>query len=167
MYPYETPFGIIMKINRNPIATLPDDVFKRDHAFWSKYSERLIGNWITYDTSVQQIADWVEKIYLRNDYSGFTGDRKFVRDDDAQKAFSKLRSSQAGMYAWRLHLLRPSPPYPPPDPQYLPYRPKSDAEVQQLYTRVRLRLQTIVCVLSLQPGSGHPVCQLPLSVPAF
>ena len=133
MYPYETPFGIIMKINRNPIATLPDDVFKRDHEFWSKYSERMIGNWITYDTSVQQIADWVEKVYLRGDYTGFTGDRKFVRDDDAQKAFSKLRSSQAGMYAWRLHLLLPSPPYPPIEPQYLPYRPKSDAEVQQLY----------------------------------
>ena len=113
--------------------TLPDDVYKRDHEFWSKYSERFIGNWITYDTSVQQIADWVEKVYLRNDFSGFTGDRKFVRDDDAQKAFSKLRSSQAGVYAWRLHLLLPSPPYPPLDPQYLPYRPKSDAEVQQLY----------------------------------
>ena len=94
-----------------------------------KYSERLIGNWITYDTSVQQIADFVEKIYLRNNYSGFTGDRKFVRDDDAQKAFSKLRSSQAGMYAWRLRLLFPNPP---PDPKYLPYRPKSDAEVEQL-----------------------------------
>jgi tetratricopeptide (TPR) repeat protein len=132
MYPYETPFGIIMKINRDPIVALPDDVFKRDHAFWSKYSERMIGNWITYDTSVQQIADWVEKIYLRNDYSGFTGDRKFIRDDDAQKAFSKLRSSQGGIYAWRLNLLRPSPPYPPPDPKYLPYRPKSDAEVGQL-----------------------------------
>jgi tetratricopeptide (TPR) repeat protein len=133
MYPHETPFGIIMKINRKPIVTLPDDVFKRDHAFWSKYSERLIGNWITYDTTVQQITDWVEKVYLRNDRSGFTGDRKFLRDDDAQKAFSKLRSSQAGMYAWRLQLLLPSPPYPPPDPQYLRYRPKSDAEVQQLY----------------------------------
>ena len=79
MYPYETPFGIIMKINRNPIVALPDDVFKRDHAFWSKYSERMIGNWITYDTSVQQIADWVEKVYLRGDYTGFTGDRKFIR----------------------------------------------------------------------------------------
>jgi tetratricopeptide (TPR) repeat protein len=134
MYPYETPFGIIMKINREPLVALPDDVFKRDHEFWSKYSERLIGNWITYDTSVGDICtNFVEKIYLRNDYSGFKGDRKFVRDDDAQKAFSKLRSSQAGMYAWRLSLLHPSPPYPPIDPQYLPYRPKSDAEIQQLY----------------------------------
>ena len=49
----------------------------------------------------------MENVYLQNNYSGFTGDRKFVRDDDAQKAFSKLRSSQAGMYAWRLRLLSP------------------------------------------------------------
>jgi tetratricopeptide (TPR) repeat protein len=131
MYPYETPFGIIMKINRNPIVTLPDDVYKRDHAFWSKYCERTIGNWITYDTKVQQITDWVEKIYLHNDLTGFTGDRKFIRDDGGQKAFSKLRSSQAGIYAWRLHLLMNYPQ--PPDSQYLPYRPKSDAEAQQLY----------------------------------
>lgn len=129
MYPYETPFGIIMKINRDPIVRLPDDVFKRDHAFWTDYSKRLIGNWITYDTSVQQIADWVQKVYLHSDYSDFKGDRKFIRDDGAQKAFSKLRSSQAGLYAWRLRLLFPNPP---PDPKYLPYRPKSDQEVEQL-----------------------------------
>ena len=56
MYPYETPFGIIMKINRNPLPELSDDVFKLDHEFWTKFSTRLCGNWITYDTSVQQIA---------------------------------------------------------------------------------------------------------------
>ena len=120
MYPYETPSGIIMKINRNPLSRLSDDVFKKDHEFWTKYSERLCGNWITYDTTVQQIADFVEKVYLHNNYTGFTGDRKFIRDDDAQKAFSKLRSSQAGMYAWRL------------DPQCPPeYRPKNDAEARR------------------------------------
>src|SRR5208282_3236349 len=55
MYPYETPFGVIMKIHRDPLPELSDDVFKKDHEFWSKYSQRFIGNWITYDTSVQQI----------------------------------------------------------------------------------------------------------------
>jgi thioredoxin-like negative regulator of GroEL len=101
MYPYETPSGIIMKINRDPLPELTDDVFKKDHQFWSKYSDRLIGNWITYDTTVQEITDFAQKVYLGNNYAGFKGDRKFVRDDDAQKAFSKLRSSIAGMYAWR------------------------------------------------------------------
>ena len=101
MYPYETPFGIIMKINRNPLPELSQEVFDLDHKFWSDFSTRLCGNWINYDTSVQQIADFVERTYIHNNYKGYTGDRAFVRDDDAQKAFSKLRSSQAGMYAWR------------------------------------------------------------------
>ncbi len=102
MYPYETPFGIIMKINREPQPELSDDVFKLDHQFWTQFSTRLCGNWITYTTSVQQIADFVDRTYIHNNYQGYTGDHAFVRDDDAQKAFSKLRSSQAGMYAWRL-----------------------------------------------------------------
>jgi tetratricopeptide (TPR) repeat protein len=103
MYPYETPSGIIMKINRNPLPELTDDVFKKDHEFWSQYAGRLIGtNVVTYDTSVQQIADFAEKVYIGNNYAGFKGDRKFVRDEDGQKAFSKLRRSIAGMYAWRL-----------------------------------------------------------------
>jgi tetratricopeptide (TPR) repeat protein len=116
MYPYETPFGIIMKINRDPLPELSDDVFKKDHAFWSEYSKRFIGNWITYDTSIQQIADFADKVYLHGNFSGFTGDRKFIRDDDGQKAFSKLRSSQAGVYAWRLG------PQCPPE-----YRQKTEA----------------------------------------
>jgi len=102
MYPYETPFGIIMKINRQPLPELSDNVFRRDHAFWSRFSDRLIGNWITYDTSVKEIVDFIEKVYLQHDYTGFKGDLKFVRDEQAQKAFSKLRSSIAGVYAWRL-----------------------------------------------------------------
>ena len=103
MYPYETPSGIIMKINRQPLPELSDDVFKKDHEFWSRYSARLIGtNVVTYDTTVQQIADFAQKVYIGNNYAGFTGDRKFIRDDGGQKAFSKLRSSIAGMYAWRL-----------------------------------------------------------------
>jgi tetratricopeptide (TPR) repeat protein len=121
MYPYETPSGVIMKINRNPLPELSDDIFKKDHEFWSKYSDRLIGNWITYDTTVQQIADFAEKVYLQNNFSGFTGDRKFMRDDDAQKSFSKLRSSIAGVYAWRLG--QQCPPE---------YRQKTEASQQAL-----------------------------------
>lgn len=125
MYPYETPFGIIMKINRNPLPSLPDDVFQKDHEFWSKYSARLIGNWITYDTSVQDIADFCDKTYLQRNFNGFKGDRKFIADDDGQKSFSKLRSSIAGIYAWRLGMLAGTPT--PPE-----YLPKTEHERQQL-----------------------------------
>lgn len=119
MYPHLTPFGVIMKINRQPMPSLPEEVFARDHEFWAQYSERLIGNWITYDTPVSNIVAFVEKVYLRHDFSGFKGDRKFVRDDQAQKAFSKLRSSIGGVYAWRI-----SQQCPPE------YRPKNNVEFE-------------------------------------
>jgi tetratricopeptide (TPR) repeat protein len=103
MYPHLTPFGIIMKINRQPLPELTEDIVRRDHEFWSQYSERLVGNWIKYETPVKEICDFAERVYLRRDFSGFKGDLKFVRDDQAQKAFSKLRSSIGGVYMWRVN----------------------------------------------------------------
>jgi tetratricopeptide (TPR) repeat protein len=105
MYPHLTPFGIIMKINREPLRELSQEVLDRDHQFWSDYSERLIGNWITYDTPIKEITEFAERVYVNKDYRGFKGDPKFVRDEDGQKAFSKLRSSIAGLYAWRVNEL--------------------------------------------------------------
>lgn len=125
MYPHLTPFGVIMKINRQPLKSLPEEVFEKDHEFWSQYSERLIGNWITYDTPVSNIVQFVEKVYLRHDWSGLNdGQRKFARDDQGQKAFSKLRSSIGGVYAWRINPVNPPP---------VEYRPKTEAEVRRIY----------------------------------
>jgi tetratricopeptide (TPR) repeat protein len=101
MYPYETPFGNIMKINRKPLEVMGEDIVKKDHEFWSKYSERMMGNWITYDTPIKQITDFAQRVYQDHDLTGFIGNRRFVRDEQAQKAFSKLRSSIAGIYDWR------------------------------------------------------------------
>jgi tetratricopeptide (TPR) repeat protein len=101
MYPHETPYGIIMKVNRAPLPELNQEIVDRDHKFWDAYSERLVGNWITYDTPVTNICAFAEKLYLRRDFRGFKGDPKFIRDDDAQKNFSKLRGAQGGLYLWR------------------------------------------------------------------
>ena len=125
MFPHETPSGVIMKINRQVVPSYSPEIFQKDHAFWSQYSGRLIGNWITYDTSVKQIADFAEKVYLHRDTSGFKGDQKFIRDEHAQQAFSKLRSSIAGLYAWRLGALQGVPT--PPE-----YLPQNDTERQEL-----------------------------------
>ena len=102
MYPHLSPFGIIMKINRQPLPELTEDMLKADHEFWSQFSRRLIGNWITYDTTVAEICAFAEKTYLRRNYKDFKGDPKFIRDNDGQKAFSKLRSSIAGVYNHRI-----------------------------------------------------------------
>ncbi|MBN2506499.1 MAG: DUF2723 domain-containing protein [Verrucomicrobia bacterium] len=101
MYRHLTPSGIIMKINRQPLLELTEEVCQRDHYFWSEYSQRLIGNWITNETPVSAICAFAEKVYIRRDYRNEKVDPRFVRDDDAQKAFSKLRSSIAGVYNWR------------------------------------------------------------------
>ena len=106
MYPHLTPSGIIMKINRQQVPEYTAEIIDKDHQFWSKYSERLIGNWIDYNTTTKQICDFAERVYLRRDYTGFTGSKEFVRDDNAQKAFSKLRSAIAGVYTWRLQNIR-------------------------------------------------------------
>lgn len=101
MKPHLSPFGIIMKINREPLEELTPEIVTKDHLFWRKYSERLIGDWITYDTPIEKIADFVVKVYGRKDHENFPGDPKFARDKMAQKSFSKLRSSIAGLYNWR------------------------------------------------------------------
>ena len=110
MYPYLSPFGIIMKINREKLPEITEEMVKKDHAFWSEYSTRFIGNWITYDTKVSEIADFVQRVHLRHDFTGFKGDRRFIRDEDGQKAFSKLRSSiAASVYDWRFRNARTQP----------------------------------------------------------
>ncbi len=102
MYPHLVPYGIIMKIEREPVARLSDDQIRRDHDYWSQYSARFIGNWIRYETPVREVCDFARRIYLRRDFTGFEGDRAFVRDDNAQKAFSKLRNAIGkSVYGWR------------------------------------------------------------------
>jgi Flp pilus assembly protein TadD len=117
MYPYLSPYGIIMKLNRQPLPVLSEDLLKRDHEFWSTYSGRLIGSWVTYDTTVKELCEFAERVYRRGDLRGYAGDPKFLRDNDAQKAFSKLRNSIAGLYSWRLGPDCPAA-----------YRPKTAAE---------------------------------------
>ena len=80
---------------------LPEEILVKDREFWNKYSERLIGNWITQETTVKEVCEWARRIYLRRDLTDFEGDPIFVRDNDAQKAFSKLRSAVAALYVWR------------------------------------------------------------------
>lgn len=104
MYPHLTPFGIILKIERNPVTEITEEMVRRDHEYWSQYSERFIGNWITYDTPVKEVCDWALKTYARRDLTGFKGDPTFVRDDNAQKAFSKLRNAIGkSIYTWRIN----------------------------------------------------------------
>ncbi len=156
MYPHLTPFGIIMKINRQPLPALTEDIYNRDHQFWKQFSKRLTGDIIDYDTPLIQICDWIEKTYLRHDFNGFTGDRSFLHDDDAQKSFSKLRSSIAGVYHWRL-----SPQCPPE------YRPKSDAESQRLLKETDFAFRQAFAFCPYSPEAVFRYAQLLLQLRRF
>jgi beta-lactamase regulating signal transducer with metallopeptidase domain len=126
MYPHLEPSGPIMKINREPLAELPDDVIQKDHAYWQDRVNQMVGNWLTDETRVKTVADFVEKVYVQKDLSGFTGDPAFIRDNYAPKMFSKWRSSIAGVYAWRIGVS--------PDGDQTPsqYQAKSDADQQRM-----------------------------------
>jgi thioredoxin-like negative regulator of GroEL len=156
MYPHLTPFGIIMKINRQPLSSLTEDILDRDHQFWRQFSKRLTGDIVDYDTPIKKITEWIEKTYLRYNFEGFTGDRKFIHDDDAQKSFSKLRSSIGGIYAWRL-----SPQCPPE------YRPKSNAEYQRLLKETDFAFRQAFAFCPYSPEAVFRYAQLLLQLQRF
>jgi hypothetical protein len=102
MYPYLSPNGLIMKINRQPLPELSEELVQQDHEYWSRRLQPMIGDGLHDDTSVAEVAAFVKKVYLKHDLSSFTGDSQFLTDTKAQTAFSKLRSSIGGIYKWRI-----------------------------------------------------------------
>jgi tetratricopeptide (TPR) repeat protein len=156
MYPYLTPFGIIMKINRQPLPMLTEDIYSRDHQFWKQFSKRLTGDVIDYDTPLKQTVEWIEKTYLRHDLNGFTGDRRFLHDDDAQKSFSKLRSSIAGVYAWRLG------PYCTPE-----FAPKTLADKERLLKETDFAFRQAFAFCPYSPEAVFRYAQLLLQLRRF
>jgi hypothetical protein len=102
MYPYLEPHGLIFKINHQPLPGLSDEILARDHDYWAKLVQPMIGDWLNDDTPVEQVAAFAKKTFGKQDFSGFTGDPRFIQNAYSHKMFSKLRTSLAGLYAWRL-----------------------------------------------------------------
>jgi hypothetical protein len=101
MYPYLEPHGLIMKINRQQLPGLSDEIVQRDGDYWTKYLTPMIGGWLKPDTTVEEVAAFAEKIHVKKDLSGFAGDPQFFQSEYWCENFSKLRSSIAGLYKWR------------------------------------------------------------------
>jgi beta-lactamase regulating signal transducer with metallopeptidase domain len=102
MYPHLSPNGLIMKINRQPLPRLSEELVRQDHEYWSRYVAPMLGDWLNYDTPVAEVAAFALKVYGKRDLGGFKGDRQFVEDTSARHGFSKLRSSIGGLYNWRI-----------------------------------------------------------------
>jgi hypothetical protein len=101
MYPHLSPHGLIMKINRQPLAGLSDDQVRRDREYWTRYIQAMIGDSMHDDAPVGDVVGFVEKVHVNHNLSGFKGDPRFIQNDAPQKSFAKLRSAIGGIYAWR------------------------------------------------------------------
>ena len=102
MCPYLEPHGLIMKINREPLSVLSQETLARDRDYWKGLVASVLGDWLNQDTPIGTVAGFVQKVYVQNDFAGFSGDRSFIQNDYAKRLFSKLRSSIGGVYAWRV-----------------------------------------------------------------
>ena len=101
MYPYLEPHGLIMKINRQPLPALSDEIVQRDRDYWTNYLTPMIGGWLKPDTTIKEVAAFAERTFVKKDLSGFAGDPQFVQSEYWCENFSKLRSSIGGLYEWR------------------------------------------------------------------
>jgi thioredoxin-like negative regulator of GroEL len=140
MFPHLSPYGIILKLNREPVDAITVEMMERDREFWANYMERLIGNWIGPETSIEELVRFARRTYLQGDLSEYKGDPKFLREDWAQKAFSKVRSAIAGVYAFRL-----SPQCPPE------LRPKTAEEEQRLLEEADLAFRQAFALCPYSP----------------
>lgn len=100
MYPQLEPHGLIMKLNRKPLERLSEEAVQKDMDFWKRQTADAIGSWLDETNSIRELCSFCEKVYLRKDLAGFKGDSAYAKSPETQKAFSKLRSSIGGLYAW-------------------------------------------------------------------
>lgn len=101
MYPYLVPNGLIMKLNRKPPAEILPEIVRKDGEYWTRFTDRALGQWLTPETSVKDVCDFATTVFERKEEGDYQADEKFVRNSYVCKTYSKLRSSIAGVYAWR------------------------------------------------------------------
>ncbi len=82
---------------------------------------------------------------MRHDLAGFTGDPRFIQNDYAQKMISKLRSSIAGIYKWRLGPAAPAE-----------YQPETDAEKQALINEADFAFRQAFALCPSSPEAVFP-----------
>lgn len=101
MYPHLVPHKLILRINREPLPELSEQILQQDLEYWRNTIRSMIGDWLNEDTPVRQVTTFATKVFRDHDLRQFRGDPQFVQDRAARQAFAKLRSAIGGVYAWR------------------------------------------------------------------
>jgi len=101
MYPHLEPHGLIMKLNRAPLAQISAEAVQRDQEFWTARMKPMVGDWLKEEATVAEVCDFIERVFVWKDLGQFKGDPAYLGDPYSTKMFSKLRSSMAGVYRWR------------------------------------------------------------------
>ena len=101
MYPHLTPHGLIMKINREPLDSVPAEIVQKDQVYWTRLVNGALGKWLAPTTSVETVCDFAKRVFKQKEPGPFKPDEKFVSNAHACNMYSKARSSIAGAYAWR------------------------------------------------------------------
>jgi hypothetical protein len=99
MYPYLEPAGPILKLRRAPLESLFQETVGNDREYWQRLTRRLIGQEVHDETGLAEVCAAAQE--LSGKPKDFRGDPEFLRDENARKTFSKLRSAGSGLYAWR------------------------------------------------------------------
>jgi hypothetical protein len=99
MYPYLEPTGPIFKLRHAPLESLFEENMHNDREYWQRLNRRLIGQEVHDETDLAEVCAAAQE--LNGKPKDFQGDPDFLRDDNARKTFSKLRSAGSGLYAWR------------------------------------------------------------------
>jgi hypothetical protein len=73
---------------------------ERDREYWTRLCKEFLGLVVTEKTTIGEVKNFVTRVDLDKKLQGT--DVAFVGNDQMRKAFSKLRSSQGGLYAWCL-----------------------------------------------------------------
>ena len=101
MYPYLTPYGLIFELNREVQPEITAEEVTADQIYWKKVTDEALGKWLTNGTPLQAVCDFADKYGSGDRLEDYPGDRDFGGNLQTRKCYSKLRSSQAGMFAWR------------------------------------------------------------------
>ena len=118
MKPHMVPHGLIFKLERKPLKALPPNLIAQSRKNWQKYMKLSVGDAVVKpETTVAELCQWVEAIHIKGNRDNFKGDATFLKGKkevlekpafrkgpsfSEQKFFSKLRSDQADLFAWRL-----------------------------------------------------------------